>query len=155
MGLSSAVQTERAVTFVIDAPPAQAIPLFTARREMEWDNEWRPVFLTEDTVFIVDHDFGQATWVMTRYDAHEGAVHYVRITPEHTVGQIWIRVAAMADQQSHVTVTYRLTALSERGHAFMRHWQEEFPTKGPLWANVINHYLATGKPLGQRYDVPA
>lgn len=155
MTFFNAIQAERTITFVLDAAPLEVFPLFSARREMEWDNEWRPVFLTDDAVFMVDHDFGKSTWVMTRYDAHEGSVNYVRVTPEHTVGQIWIRVSAMADTQSHVTVTYRLTALSERGNAFIARWQDEFPTKGPVWADVINHYLATGQPLGARYDVPA
>jgi hypothetical protein len=151
----AAIDAERAITFVINAPPDDAFPLFSAKREMEWDSDWRPVFLIDDTVFVVEDDFGRSTWIMTRYDAHERAVNYVRFTPEHTVGQIWIRVAAMTDTQSRVTVTYRLTALSARGNTFVTRWREEFPRKGQVWADVINHYLATGKPLGTRYDVSA
>jgi hypothetical protein len=149
----NATQAERAITFTIDAPPHDAFPLFSAKREMEWDHEWRPVFLADETVFMVNDDFGPSTWIRTRYDEHERAVNYVRVTPEHTVGEIWIRVVATSDARSNVTVTYRLTGLSERGNTFVARWQDEFPAKGPVWAAVINHYLVTGKPLGERYDV--
>lgn len=154
-------QTEQTITFNLLTAADSAFPLFGAKREMDWDNDWHPHFLApadgnqnpDGAVFIVDNELGQSTWVMTRYDALARAVEYVRVTPEHTVGQIWIGIVATGGNVSRVNVTYRLTGLSERGNEYVTQFGAEFPTKGQVWADVINHYITTGQPLGTAYDV--
>ena len=154
-------QTEQTITFNLLTAADSAFPLFGAKREMDWDNDWHPHFLVpadgsqsaDGAVFIVDNELGQSTWVMTRYDALARAVEYVRVTPEHTVGQIWIRIVAGGDNVSCVSVTYRLTGLSEPGNEYVTQFGAEFPTKGQVWADVISHYITTGQPLGTAYDV--
>lgn len=154
-------QTEQTITFNLLTAADSAFPLFGAKSEMDWDDDWHPHFLApadgrqsaDGAVFIVDNELGQSTWVMTRYDAFARAVEYVRVAPEHTVGQIWIRIVPAGDHVSSVSVTYRLTGLSESGNEYVTQFGAEFPTKGQVWADVINHYIMTGQPLGTAYDV--
>jgi len=154
--MSSAPEcTTQSITFSITAAADEAFPLFGARREMDWDPDWRPHFLGTEDVFLVENEIGTSVWVMTQYDASERAVGYVRVTPQHTVAQIWITITPSGENASRATVTYRLTGLSTEGNQYVARFAKEFPAKAQLWGDVINHYLATGKPLGARYDVPA
>lgn len=155
-------QAERSITFTLDASADEAFPLFGAKREMDWDPNWRPQFIfppdgdqtAHGSVFLVRGDDRESVWVMTVYDVEKRVVQYVRVTPDHSVGQLWITVTPLNAAASQVKVTYRLTALSPIGGSFVDKWKTEFPGTADDWQTVLNHYLRTGEALQNRpYDV--
>jgi hypothetical protein len=157
-----AIQAEETITFDVEAAADDAFPLFGPKREMDWDRNWRPTFLMppdgdqspHGSVFLVRADDRESVWIMTVYDSAQRAVQYVRVTPGHTTGQIWISITPLTAASSQVKVTYRLTGLSPIGNQFVRHWAGQFPRMGSAWAEVINHYLRTATPHPTRtYDV--
>ena len=137
------------IEFRLQTDADSAFPLFSAQRERDWDPDWKPQFVT-DEVFIVDVE---SVWIRTVYDAQRRRIEYVRVTPRDTVGQISIQLQPIDATSCAVNVTYRLTALSAAGRSFIAHWQAEFAKTGERWGAVLNHYIATGKPLGMTYDV--
>jgi hypothetical protein len=159
---TAAIQAEESIVFVLNAYADEAFPLFSAKSEMEWDPDWRPEFVFPPTgdpspdggVFLVRGNDRESVWVMTVYDTAERRVQYVRVTPGHSVGQLWISVTPLQAAQSQVKVTYRLTGLSTTGNSFVEKWKTEFPDTVHDWEAVLNHYLRTGQPLRNRpYDV--
>ena len=143
---NSATET---IEFILYTDADSAFPLFSAQRERDWDPDWKPQFITED-VFMIDVE---SVWIRTVYDAARRRIEYVRVTPRETVGQISIQLQAIDATSCTVHVTYSLTALSAAGRSFIAHWQKEFAKTGEQWAAVLNHYIATGEPLGATYDV--
>lgn len=155
-------QAESAITFDLNASADIAFPLFGPRREMEWDPNWHPEFIfppsgdeTEHgAVFLIRGNDRESVWVMTVYDINARRVEYVRVTPGHSVGQIWINVTPLQPTKSQARVRYRLTALSTIGSSFVEKWTTEFPDTARDWQAVLNHYLQTGQSLSNRlYDV--
>lgn len=158
----TAAQAEESISFTLDTPAEEAFPLFGPKREMDWDPNWRPIFLApadgdqteRGSVFVVRAEDRESVWIMTVYDVAHRAVQYVRVTPGHTTGQLWISITPLTADRSQVKVTYRLTGLSPIGNRFVQKWALEFPAKGSDWAEVLNYYLRTGKPLLSKvYDV--
>lgn len=158
----AAVQAEESISFTLDTPAETAFPLFGPKREMEWDPNWRPIFLAppggdqteRGSVFLIRAADRESVWIMTMYDVAHRAVQYVRVTPGHTTGQLWISITPLTAGRSQVKVTYRLTGLSPTGNRFVQKWALEFPGTGNDWAEVLSHYLRTGTPLLSKvYDV--
>jgi hypothetical protein len=157
-----ATQAERSIVFVLNTSADIAFPLFGPKREMDWDPNWQPQFLVPEngdqtahgSVFLIRGEAQDSVWVMTVYDVDARLVQYVRVTPGHSVGQLWISVTPLQAAHSQVKVSYRLTGLSPTGSSFVDKWMNEFPHTGPDWAEVLNHYLQTGRPLlNKLYDV--
>jgi hypothetical protein len=158
---SPAAQADRSIVFVLNTSADNAFPLFGPKREMDWDPNWHPEFIApktgdqtaEGSVFLI-RGTPDSVWVMTVYDVNTRLVQYVRVTPGHSVGQLWISVTPLPPAASQVKVRYRLTGLSPTGSSFVDKWMSEFPHTGPVWAEVLNHYLRTGQPLlNKPYDV--
>jgi hypothetical protein len=155
-------QAQRSIVFDLNTSADEAFPLFGAKREMDWDPNWHPEFIApvsgdqtaDGAVFLIRGDDQESVWVMTEYDISKRSVAYVRVTPGHSVGQLWINVTPLRPAASQVKVTYRLTGLSTTGSSFVDKWTNEFPHTAPDWQAVLNHYLQTGEPLLNRtYDV--
>ena len=144
-----AISATEIIEFRLGTDADSAFPLFSAQREREWDPDWKPQFMTPE-VFLVDVE---NVWVRTVYDAERRRIEYVRVTPRETVGQIAIQLEPINATSCAARVSYCLTALSASGQDYIDHWQKEFPATGEQWAAVLNHFIATGKPLGQVYDV--
>jgi hypothetical protein len=157
-----AVQAESAITFDINTSADEAFPLFGPKREMDWDPNWHPEFVfpadgdqtSHGSVFVVRGNDQDSVWIMTAYDIDARRVEYVRVTPGHSVGQLWISITPSQPTRSQVRVKYRLTGLSPTGSSFVEKWKTEFPDTARDWEAVLNHYLETGRPLLNRlYDV--
>ena len=157
-----AVQAESAITFDINTSADEAFPLFGPKREMDWDPNWHPEFVfpadgdqtSHGSVFLIRGNDRDSVWIMTVYDIDARRVEYVRVTPGHSVGQLWISITPSQPARSQVRVSYRLTGLSPTGSSFVEKWKTEFPDTAREWQAVLNHYLETGRPLLNRlYDV--
>lgn len=157
-----APQAQESITFKSRPRADAAFPLFGPKREREWGHNWQPTFLAppdgdqtaDGSVFVIHKQDRDSVWIMTVYDAVHRVVQYVRVTPGHSTGQLWISITPLTAASSRVKVTYRLTGLSTTGNRFIERWATEFPRMGSAWAEVLNHYIRTGTPHPtQLYDV--
>src|SRR5215468_7069320 len=97
---ASLSQRTQSFTIALDAPVADATPLFGPVREGEWAPHWSPRFLhppagaqAEGVVFTTTTPKGfEQLWMLTDYDAAAGRVAYAIVTPGYTANQITIRV---------------------------------------------------------------
>ena len=141
----------------IAAPPAEVFPLLCPVRERDWVPGWRIDWVISasglaepDCVFQTPGEGGEppALWIITEHDPEARRVAMVKTVPDHTVTRLTIRVLPAGDDGSRLEITYRYTALSAAGEAFVwrldEPWWREF-TKG--WETAMNHYLATGEKI--------
>lgn len=123
----------RSFTFDLPAAVADATPLFGPAREQEWSPEWAPRFLhpavpaqREGAIFTTVGHEGTRLWVLTAYDPAAGRVAYLVTDPDVLVTHVSIVVVPVGNRTSRATVTYRRSALSERGnprvHALTDEW---------------------------------
>jgi hypothetical protein len=139
-----------AIELYLDAPADVTFPLFGPVRESEWAPEWAPAWIypsmprqsSEGAVFTTTLRAGVATWVMTSYDVEERAVEYVNFIPGYRVTQISITVRPDTTATSIARVSYRVTALSHEGSAFVAHCAKEFPSEGPHGEKSINDSIS-------------
>jgi hypothetical protein len=130
----------------LNASPDAAFPLFGPVRESEWAPDWSPVWIypldprqtADGAVFTTPHGTGVSTWVMTVYDTERRTVEYVNFIPGQRVTQISITVGPDTAAASVARVSYRVTAVSDEGSAFVAHFAKEFPGEGPHWEKAIN-----------------
>ncbi len=77
-------------TFTVQAPMAEAFPLFGPEGERAWAGpEWDPQFVypipakdIEGAVFRIHHGHHSATWVNTAFDAQSGHAAYAYVIEE-------------------------------------------------------------------------
>jgi hypothetical protein len=141
---------ERSMELNLAGPVEKVFPLFGPVEESRWAPNWKPNMLFPPSgapagagsVFTVGDD----VWAMTVYDPSAHAIHYVVVTPGHSVGEIDIRVVAAGPDKSQATVVFRHTALSAQGDEEIRAFVQHFPNQAPHWENAINRYLSAAKP---------
>lgn len=154
-----AQQTE-SFSIALDAPAAEAMPLFGPVREAEWTPGWSPRFVhpqggaaREGTIFTTT--VGKAErpqlWVLTEYDANAGRIAYVVVESGFMVTEIKIHVD-LEGSRCRATVTYRRSALDPSANAIVEaldvHWAA---AQGPHWQAAINAALVRGRaPLNER-----
>lgn len=134
----------------LNASVDAAFPLFGPVRESEWAPDWAPVWIYPSAplqsaggaVFTTSHHAGVATWVMTVYDTDKRTVEYANFVSGQRVTQISITVRPESAATSIARVTYRVTALSQDGAAFVAHFAKEFPGEGPHWEKAINDSIS-------------
>jgi hypothetical protein len=84
-------------------------------------------------------------WLLTTYDARNGRVEYVVVTPAFTANEIKIRVVPDGERHCKATITYRRSALAPDGNEEVAkldaHWAEE---QRIHWETAINEALAKG-----------
>jgi hypothetical protein len=101
----------------------------------EWASVWiyppEPRQSSDGAVFTATLRAGVATWIMTVYDTDRRTVEYVNFIPGQRVTQISITVRPETTATSIARVTYRVTALSREGTAFVAHFAKEFPPRDP------------------------
>jgi hypothetical protein len=146
------LRATRSITFILNAPPDAAFPLFGPRDEHLWLPSWNPSFVfppdgsqtSEGAVFVVPPagEAPEETWLMTTYDPGARVVEYVIVAPGYLAGELRIAVEPSGSEKSEVTVRYRFTALSTAGRVFLSRWAEHFPHQGAHWSDTINGYLA-------------
>jgi hypothetical protein len=130
-----------------------AFPLFGPVRESEWASDWSPVWIypanplqsADGAVFTTSGHAGVSTWVMTIYDMAGRTVEYVNFIPGQRVTQVSITVRPDTAATSIARVSYRVTALSEEGSAFVAHFAKEFSGEGPHWEKAINDGISKNK----------
>jgi hypothetical protein len=134
----------------LNASADAAFPFFGPVRESEWAPEWSPVWIyprnpcqfADGAVFTTSHHTGVATWVMTVYDTDKRTVEYVNFIPGNRVTQISISVRPETAATSIARVSYRVTALSQEGGAFVAHFAKNFPGEGPHWEKAVNDSIS-------------
>jgi hypothetical protein len=133
------IQEARSFGFDLSAPVVEATPLFGPVREREWSPDWKPQFIhpaepaqREGAVFTTATKAGVRLWVMTEYDPQVGRVAYL-VTDPDVVTEIEISVVSTGERASRATVTYRRSALTERGNAQVR-------ALTPQWAAQEAHH---------------
>lgn len=130
----------------LNASADAAFPLFGPLRESEWAPDWSPVWIyppdprqtADGAVFTISHHSGFSTWVMTVYDTDRHAVEYVNFLPGNRITEISITVRPETPATSIARVSYRVTALSQSGSAFVAHFAKNFPAEAPHWEKAIN-----------------
>ena len=119
---------EHTKTFYMDSPVAELFPLFSPEGETLWVPGWRyespmeSTELCEDYVFLTkthDHASAEAIWVVKRYDPAAYLVEYYKVEPNQKVGTIRVRCAPLGNARTSVEVTYKYTAFSADGKAFI------------------------------------
>ncbi|MEU1970311.1 hypothetical protein ABZ477_01500 [Microbacterium sp. NPDC019599] len=124
--------------FVLDAPPEQAFPLFTAAGERLWVPGWSPEFLadvdddtTAGTVFRTSADGRVTTWIVV--ESHPPfAATYARFTPAHSATTVRVRLEA-SDAGTLVHVGYDITSLAETADALLEQFAREFDDMLEEW----------------------
>jgi hypothetical protein len=108
----------------IDRPLADAFALFTPEGERRWVPGWDPEYLyppdgtaAPGLTFRTRVDGETTEWLVARFDAAGGEAEYVRITAGSRLGTVSIRCERAGPVETHVWVTYRLTAVSPEGNA--------------------------------------
>jgi hypothetical protein len=151
----TAVLEQRAQSFTIGLNGSVAVvtPLFGPVREAEWAPDWSPRFIhpaqgvqREGVVFTTTSGHGKdRLWLLTTYDARNGRVEYVVMTPAFTANEIKIRVVPDGEQHCKATITYRRSALAPEGNEEVAkldaHWAEK---QRIHWQTAINEALAKG-----------
>ena len=144
---------EQSFLIHLNAPVSEVTPLFGPVRETEWAPTWKPRFIhppsgeqREGVVFTAPSADGrERLWLLTAYDADQGRVEYVVVTPGFTANEIKIRVVSDGENRSSATITYRHSALGPAGNNEVAkldaHWAEQQRTH---WESAINGLLAKG-----------
>jgi len=147
---ASLAQATQVFVFDLDAPAAEALPLFGPVREAEWAPGWAPHFLhppeggqRDGVVFTttVGKAERRQIWVLTEYDAAAGRVSYVVTEPGFMVTEIRIAVVG-AGTGCRATVTYRRSALDPNANAIVESLDARWAAaQGPHWAAAIDGAL--------------
>lgn len=134
-------------TLRVGLPLAEALPLFTAEGERRWVPGWQPRYpapVTDDTapgtVWLTESEHGLTHWVVAERSA--SGYTYARTVPGFTAGTV--RIDARGDgDATHVTVTYRLTALRPEAEAYLDEFAAQFEQMLGEWHRLIEAWCAT------------
>jgi hypothetical protein len=141
----------------IHAPADRVFSVLEPVAEVEWatgfESQW--VYARdgehaksgqEGDIFVTQHHSelgsqGTAVWVISRRDAKERRVQFVRFIADYQVTQIDLHVVPDG-KQSKCEVTYTYTALSDRGREALRHvTKEHYEAQMKEWEEQVNAYL--------------
>lgn len=149
-GLSAQTRehAEPSMVLRLPAPPALAFPLFGPVRETEWAPEWSPTILyppdrsqKAGAVFTTTNRHQDRIWVLSTYDEAALKISYVIVRPRISAGQLDIALRAVGQSESEVTVTHRVTSLSEEGDAHVKTMATHFPLEREEWEQAISARL--------------
>lgn len=142
-------QTELTGRFEVAHDPADAFALFTPAGERAWAAGWNPVFDAEvvddsepGVVFRTDHDDRQATWLVLRREPGR-LMQYARVIPGHNAGTVTVELRDLPHPRTtEVTVSYRLSALSEAGAHDLAAFARRYDAYLGEWAAAIGRLPA-------------
>ena len=136
------VHVVRTGTVHVEAPAAKAFELFTGPGEELWIEDWDPIVLSGDgleagTVFLTD--IGESTvWIVVDFDREARHARYARVAPRTRAGTVDVKVGAVGENESVVTVRYELTALSEDGNRILEAFDEDaYAAMMTMWEQMI------------------
>lgn len=126
----------------VPLPPDKAFRLFTPRGEEDWAIGWKPRFpvpanddTAPGTVFETDNHGETTTWVVL--DRVLGRrISYARVIPRHNAGTVMVTLDEVSGN-STVTVTYKLTALTEAANEPLNEFAERYPAFLRSWQDAI------------------
>jgi len=132
-------------TLRVPLPPGEAFRLFTAHGERDWVG-WEPHFpepVADDaaagTVFETDAGDQHVTWIVVDRDGHR-RIRYARTAAGRDAGTVEVTLAPDGED-SEVTVTYRLTALTPAGAEWLRTFADGYPAFLRSWESAIDRFL--------------
>ncbi len=141
-------------TFAFDLQESQeqVASLFGAHRERLWAEGWDPQFIhpypAEDrqgSVFRVQRDDGESTWITTIFEPEQGHIQHVYFIPGVMVVLIDIRLSPVPDSGSHVQVRYERTALSAEMNNHIREQGNKDAKSAEEWRTSIEGYFERRK----------
>lgn len=138
-------------TFEMPLPVSELFPLFSPEGETYWvpgwdyENVMGTTELSEDYVFLTkshDHASADAIWVVKTYDPPKHFIQFYKIEPQEKIGLISVECTKLGPERTHIRVTYKYTALSESGEAFIAGFDEaayeEFMDE---WQQLLSNYF--------------
>jgi hypothetical protein len=154
LAVGALAQQMQSFAISLQGSVAEATPLFGPVREAEWAGEWRPRFLNAPeggqragVVFTTqDHQGRERIWVITEYDAKEGRVNYVSVTPGFTVTTLKIRLQPDSHGRSKAIVTYYFSAMVPEANVEVNQHNRQWARQQRIhWERAINAVLAKGR----------
>jgi hypothetical protein len=149
------VRVTHTFTQTLDAPPAAVLPLLCPVREAEWVPGWSPALVLSDSgvaepdcVFTTpDAAAGpdaEAIWTVLAQDADAGTVEMLKVTPGFLVVRLQVALRPAPDGRCLADVTYRYTALSASGEAYVAaRTPEAYAAFMRDWERALNDFLRT------------
>ncbi len=158
MDIRPPVRATHTYTQGLEGWPAEVFPLLCPVLEAEWVPGWTaPLVLSESGVAELDCVFttpdpatspeAEAIWNVLRHDEAAGLVEMLKVTPGFLVVRLTITLAPREGQGCSGTVTYRYTALSPAGEAFV-HGRTAVAYAEFMrgWETALNAYLRGRRP---------
>ena len=154
MDLEKPQRTTLTYTQQLVGSAEKVFPLLCPVNEAKWLEGWNPFLVLSnsgvaelDCVFITPSAHHNAIWTIIEHDPKNFHVAFLKVTPEHTVGRITIKLTP-TPRGCLADVTYSYTAIGDDGVKFIseftaQHYQEFMKS----WEHTLNHYLTTGKML--------
>jgi hypothetical protein len=106
----------------VAAPAVRAFQFFTPTGEELWVEGWHPSYIVppdghteQGMVFTTGAGAEFTIWQLADYDEAKLRSRYVRTTPALRTGFVEIACAPVGDNETEVTVTYTMTALTPEG----------------------------------------
>ena len=127
----------------VEAAPERALVFFTPEGERQYVSGWDPEYLhpadgalVEGLTFRTTHHGERTLWLVGRCDIARGTIEYVRIVPESRIGTVTVHLSP-SGTGTEVTVSYRMTALSEAGDNALRAFAAGFDAMLASWERSI------------------
>lgn len=136
----------------VAAPLAEAFVYFTPEGERLYEPGWDPEYLhpadgalSPGLTFRTTHGGETTLWLVIACDPAAGTAEYARITPDSRLGTVSVRCKAAGPRTTEVEVTYRLTALNERGNQALAAFDSTaFAAMLRQWERAIAECRAAG-----------
>jgi hypothetical protein len=154
------LRTIKTHTMVLEAAPEAVFPLLCPVREYDWIEPWccrmiysQSGFAEQDCIFQTDFptDGPTETWVACRYEPPR-LIEFVRVS---TVRAIRYRITLHPTGDGKTEAEWRqvITGLTEAGDRLVQQEPAEaYQVQMELLAEMLNHYLKTGKRLSYSAD---
>jgi hypothetical protein len=143
----------RSGSFRLPASPHAVFPFFSPEGERAWAPGWEPEYLhprhgspVRGLVFRTAAGGEHTVWVLLRYDRGACEAEYVRVVPGSRIGTVEVRCQPAPGHETDVSVTYRLTALTDEGNETLSRFSEEtFARMLEEWRAALTRVLGTGQ----------
>jgi hypothetical protein len=134
--------------FRLHASVSRAFTMFEPIGEKEWAQGWDPnpiypdvIKPVEGAVFTTREKGEPSIWTITRYERGR-TIEYSVVSPGHDTTQISVACKGIAESVTEVTVSYRITGLSEQGNEYGLEHKSMFGSVMDHWRERISLALA-------------
>jgi hypothetical protein len=137
-------------TFAFDLQQSRekVAPLFGAHRERAWTEGWNPQFIhpypAQDlpgSVFRVQRDDGESTWITTIFKPEQGHIQHVYFIPDVMAVLIDIHLSPGLHSGTHIEVTYERTSLKAGANEHVRYLGKQDAKSAEEWRTAIETYF--------------